>query len=207
MQYLPAFNQLLHYKKRDEIMRIAIPPEDSGSAIAVLGKYYAQNIVTQALSFSKATYEWSSLSLREFEAGRARTAEINGCLVCQSFRAARDVTDFISSIGNNAEQSIVDRGPPPDEAFYTSVSQWKTATIYSERERLIIEYAEGMGTDPQRIAADEEFWGRFKARFRDEELVDLTYCIACWIGLGRAAHVLGLDGACELPRVSSRLQA
>lgn len=36
-----------------------------------------------AADFSKAVYTKSKLSLPEFEAARARTAEINGCLVCQ----------------------------------------------------------------------------------------------------------------------------
>ena len=32
----------------------------------------------------------------------------------------------------------------------------------------------------------------------DAEITDLTYCIACWMGMGRVAHVLGLDQNCEV---------
>ena len=34
--------------------------------------------------------------------------------------------------------------------------------------------------------------------FSDAEITDLTYCIAGWMGMGRAAHVLGLDQNCEI---------
>ena len=34
--------------------------------------------------------------------------------------------------------------------------------------------------------------------FSDEEITDLTYCIAGWMGMGRVAHVLGLDSNCEI---------
>ena len=67
----------------------------------------------------------------------------------------------------------------------------RTSPLYSARERIAIEYAEGMGTDPQGIAQDEDFWRRCKAAFSDREIVDLSFCIACWMGLGRIGHVLG----------------
>ena len=53
--------------------------------------------------------------------------------------------------------------------------------------------------EPKAIAADEDFWERAHAVFTDAEIVDLAYCIACWMGLGRMTHVLGLDGLCSLP--------
>jgi hypothetical protein len=49
------------------------------------------------------------------------------------------------------------------------------------------------------LASDEAFWAEVKAALSDDEIVDLTYCTACWIGLGRAAHILGLDTACNIP--------
>jgi hypothetical protein len=35
-----------------------------------------------------------------------------------------------------------------------------------------------------------------KAAFSDEEIVDLSYCIAGWMGLGRVGHALGTDRVC-----------
>jgi alkylhydroperoxidase family enzyme len=54
-----------------------------------------------------------------------------------------------------------------------------------------------MGLTPHEIAGDEDFWSRAKAVFSDDEIVDLTYSIAAWIGTGRALHALGLDSVCS----------
>lgn len=55
-----------------------------------------------------------------------------------------------------------------------------------------------MGLDPQGLARDERFWTQVRAAFRDAEIVDLCYSIAAWMGLGRATHVLGMDGVCTI---------
>ncbi|MET0657849.1 MAG: hypothetical protein ABW110_06795 [Steroidobacteraceae bacterium] len=62
---------------------------------------------------------------------------------------------------------------------------------------MAIRYAEGLGMDPHGIAQDEEFWRHMKAAFSDGEIVDLSYCIAAWMGLGRVTHALGMDGVCS----------
>jgi hypothetical protein len=55
-----------------------------------------------------------------------------------------------------------------------------------------------MGTEPKQLARDEKFWAEVKDVFTDAEITDLTYCIAGWMGMGRAAHVLGLDSNCTI---------
>lgn len=178
-------------------MRIAISAEHEQDPIPHLAEHYARDIVNSGALFSKTTYQKSILSLREFEGARARTAEINGCRICRGFRAVRDVPVYLAAIGASPNQSIASRGPAPDEAFYANVSHWAHYPDFSERERVAIAYAEGLGLDPQGIAQDEAFWRRAKAVFSDEEIVDLSYCIACWIGLGRIVHTLGLDSVCS----------
>ena len=163
--------------------------------------HYAQEITAAARNFSLVTYRRSKLSLREFEGARARTAEINGCRRCQGWRSARDLPDYFAAFDLTPENTVADRGPAPDEAYYRAVSDWRTSPLYSPRERIAIEYAERMGTDPQGLAVDDDFWTRTKQVFSDEEIVDLSYCIACWMGLGRVSHVLGADtdGVCAIP--------
>jgi alkylhydroperoxidase family enzyme len=178
-------------------MRINVPETHQSNPVAYVAKTFAPSIVAAGMGYSTVAYQTSRLSLREFEGARARTAEINGCRVCRSFRAARDLPGFFRSFGGDASASILTHGPAPDEAFYENVSNWKSYPRFSERERLAIAYAEGMGLAPQVVAADDELWGRMKAAFTDDEIVDLTYCIGAWIGLGRATHVLGLDGVCS----------
>jgi alkylhydroperoxidase family enzyme len=188
-------------------MPIHIPEDQQGKPTNLLTGH-APEIVAAGLNFSKTTYLRSKLSLREFEGARARTAEINGCRLCQAWRSARDLPGYFAAIGVSADGgSVADRGPVPDEDFYRSVSRWRESPIYSERERVAIEYAERMGIDPKGLAGDEEFWTRMKATFSDEEIVDLSYCIACWMGLGRATHVLGIDGVCAIPSAGGTAEA
>ena len=44
----------------------------------------------------------------------------------------------------------------------------------------------------------KRLWGELKEHFSDQEITDLTYCIAGWMGMGRVAHVLGLDQDCAI---------
>jgi alkylhydroperoxidase family enzyme len=180
-------------------VRIQVPGEHALQPTAYVAQTYARDIVAAAFAWSKATYEHSVLSLREFEAARARTAQINGCLLCQTWRSDRDTVAYLESLGG-AGNSVATRGDPaPGEDFYDAIADWRGSPLFSERERVAIEYAEGLGLDPHGIAEDEDFWTRAKAVYSDEELVDLSYCIACWMGLGRVAHALGIDGVCQIP--------
>ena len=178
-------------------MRIDVPQSgDPGRTFETLSNAYAPEIVRAAGAFSTTAYQHSNLALREIEAARYRTAQINGCMVCQGFRAGRDFPQMFEGFGGDLESSVYRNGPAPDEEFYAQVGNWPDWPGYSERERLAIHYAEGMGEAPKQIAADEAFWARMKAVYSDEEIVDLTYCIGSWIANGRAAHVLGLDNVC-----------
>ncbi len=180
-------------------MRIQVPGEHALQPTAYVAQTYARDLVASAFAYSKATYEHSVLTLREFEAARARTAQINGCLLCQTWRSDRDTVAYLESLGGAGESIATRGGAAPEEAFYDAISDWREAPLFSERERIAIEYADGLGLDPHGIAENEDFWARAKAAFSDEELVDLSYCIACWMGLGRVAHALGIDGVCQIP--------
>jgi alkylhydroperoxidase family enzyme len=184
-------------------MRVSAPGEHD-DPVAAIGQHLAPELVKAGSAFSHAIYKHSTLSLREFEGARARTAEINGCVVCRAFRAKRDLVSFFDSQGVEHARSVIDNGEAPDEDFYLNVSNWRTWPGYSERERLAIEYAEGFGTDPQGLAKNEDFWKRAKTAFTDYEIVDLSYCTAAWVGMGRVAHVLGIDAACMLPPAEAR---
>jgi alkylhydroperoxidase family enzyme len=177
-------------------MRIDVPHERAHDPYGFATEHLAPEIMSAGGEFSKAVYRYSRLSLREFEGARARTAEINGCVICQRFRAARDLGSMFAANGTRDGGSVVDNGPAPDEAFYAAVSDWRTSKLFSPREALSIEFAERFGTDPQGLAADEGFWARMKANYKDAEIADLANSVAAWVGLGRVAHVLGFDEVC-----------
>jgi alkylhydroperoxidase family enzyme len=177
-------------------MRIALPPEHQDVPFAHVGDHYAPEIVSRAGAYGSAPYQFSKLSLREVEAARFRTAQINGCNTCINFRGARDFPGMFAAFDWNLASSVHGRGPAPDEDFYKNIESWRDWPGYSERERLAVWYAEGLGQDPHGIAQDEAFWTRAKAAFSDEEIVDLSYSIAAWMATGRVLHALGLDTVC-----------
>jgi alkylhydroperoxidase family enzyme len=139
----------------------------------------APEIGAAAGGFSGATYAHSTLPLREFEAARYRIAQINDCQLCLTWRSTRD-----------------DEGPVGEE-LYAEVESWRTSTALTDRERLAAEYAERYCLDHRNL--DDEFWGRMKAAYSSDEIVQLTFCMAQWLGLGRLNQVLGIDVACTIP--------
>jgi len=177
-------------------MRIDVPEEHQNNPTGFVAENYASDILAAGYNFSKSVYQHCSLSFREAEAARMRTAYINGCIICKNWRSKRDLPSFFEFSGGDIETSFITNGPAPDDAFYESIENWRQSDVYSEREQLAMEYAEGLGQDPQGIAANEEFWARFKSAFNDGEITDLTFSIGSWIAMGRATHVLGMDTAC-----------
>ncbi|MET0370673.1 MAG: carboxymuconolactone decarboxylase family protein [Sphingobium sp.] len=185
--------------------RIAIPDEYSDSPVGSVLAHYAPAIAAASRAYSQAVYQHSSLPFRIIEGARIRTAQINGCQTCQSFRAARDLPASIERAGGDVQASFLGRGDAvPDDAFYDAVADWRTASAFDERERLAIELAERMGLSPQSFEEDDAFWARMKAHFTDAEIVDLVMSVSCWIGAGRALHVLEIDPRiCAIPELAA----
>ncbi|HCN32450.1 MAG TPA: hypothetical protein DIS83_04855 [Rhodobiaceae bacterium] len=171
-------------------MRISLPDTTTATEIDP-GAVYIPEIAKAGSAFAKAVYSNSKLPLRTFEAARIVTAVINGCKICMNWRAARDVSQF------GIENGVDTNGEAPDEEFYLALLDNDFKGL-SRQEELAIQYAKMMGTDPQKLSADDAFWNEMRTEFSEAELTDLTYCVAMWIGLGRMTHVLGLDSGCEV---------
>jgi alkylhydroperoxidase family enzyme len=107
-----------------------------------------------------------------------RIAEINDCTACADFRAPS-----------------VQAAGVPDE-LYAHVSDYQTYPGFTDRQRLAIEYAERFATDHDSI--DDAFFARLRGAFGDEEILDLTLCLAVYLGLGRTLAVLGVDQSCAI---------
>lgn len=178
------------------MIRIDLPEQDAADPYGYASRNHAREIMKAADGFSKAVYQHSLLSLREFEGARSRIAQINGCIICQQFRAARDAGAMFAATGVRPAHLVTDNGPAPDEAFYAAVEEWRGSSLFSSRERTAIEFAERFAEEPKLIAEDEDFWERAHTLFSDEEIVDLAHSVAAWVGLGRVAHVLGFDSVC-----------
>ena len=78
-----------------------------------------------------------------------------------------------------------------EEEFYAHVGDVHARAGYSPEEQLAIEYAERFVLDHTNI--DDDFFDRLRTRFSDPEILDLTVCIAAFLGLGRMLRVLGID--------------
>jgi alkylhydroperoxidase family enzyme len=171
-------------------MRINLDQADS-SLMTGPGDLYAKEIAGAGNAFAYAIYEHSSLPLRVFEAGRIATAMINGCKICMNWQSKRDIHQM-GIVGG-----VTDNGESPDDSFYSNLLNDNLEDL-SAQELVAVQFAKAMGKEPQKLAKDEQFWAQVKEVFTDAEITDLTYCIAGWMGMGRAAHVLGLDGNCSI---------
>jgi alkylhydroperoxidase family enzyme len=166
----------------------------------VLWQGHRPRMAEATLRLSQSVYAESTLTFREAEAARYRLSLINGCLLCQKFRVAEDLKSLMERINSGeAPNTGNERGDAPDEAFYDAIEHWRVSELFSEREKMAIEYAEHISFAPAELPLDDAFWQKLHAHFDDGEIVDLTYSITTWIATGRFVHVLGLDGVCDLP--------
>jgi len=92
---------------------------------------------------------------------------------------------------------VTKNGEAPDDSFYSNLLNDNLEDL-SSQELVAVRFAKAMGIEPQKLAKDEKFWAEVKEVFTDAEITDLTYCIAGWMGMGRVAHVLGLDSNCSI---------
>jgi len=123
-------------------------------------------------------YQQSVLPPDERELARMRIAQINDCVACSDFRAP----------------SVLEAGVAPE--LYDHVADWATYPGYTERQRLAISYAELFANDP--LGMDDAFFEKLRAEFSDPEILDLTLCVAVFLGLGRTLAVLGVDQSCAI---------
>ncbi|MBW0015253.1 carboxymuconolactone decarboxylase family protein [Mycobacterium sp.] len=129
----------------------------------------------------RGAYQQSILPVDERELARMRIAQLNDCVACSDFRA----------------RSVLDAGPrAPAPELYDNVAAYSSYPGYTARQRLAIEYAERFVTHHESL--DDAFFERLRAVFSDEEILDLTLCVAVFLGLGRSLAVLGVDRSCAI---------
>lgn len=177
--------------------RVHVPDAFTDDPAAHVWTVPCPEIGAAAAAYSLAVYQHSKLSLRELEAARVTTARINGCKLCNTMRADRDLAAHVERSGGDPATSVVARGgPAPDEAFYAGLDDWQTSPLFSARERLAIDFARRFGEAPKSFEGDEPFWTALHANFTDAEIVDLTFAVGSWVALGRLTHILELDNVC-----------
>lgn len=92
-----------------------------------------------------------------------------------------------------------------DPAKVRDLPVWRQSSVYSEKERTVLEYAEAASATPAVIS--EELVARLHEHFSDEEIVEL----AAWVALenyrsrfnaGLGLHSQGFSGSCEVPAIA-----
>jgi AhpD family alkylhydroperoxidase len=153
------------------VARLEIPEGEGGDAVQLWSlRPEMGSAVTRLVD---AAYNKSILSVRVREAARIRIAQLNDCSVCLTFRA-----DSVRAQGLT-------------EDFYCGIGAPGSETEFSLQERLAVEYAERFAVDHQRV--DDAFMDQLRAVFSDAEVLDLTICLAAFLGLGRMLRVLGIS--------------
>jgi AhpD family alkylhydroperoxidase len=153
------------------VTRLHVAPGDGGDAVQIW--LLRPEMAPAVGKLIDAAYNKSILPVGVREAARIRIAQLNDCSVCLTFRA-----DSVRAQGLG-------------EDLYGAVgSEDDDRAELTEQERLAVEFAELFAIDHERI--DDAFMDRMKASFTDAEILDLTICVAAFLGLGRALHVLGI---------------
>jgi AhpD family alkylhydroperoxidase len=151
--------------------RIGVPVGEGGDAVQVWSLRPEMGRAVNRLV--DAAYNKSILPVRVREAARMRIAQLNDCPVCLSFRAT----------------SVKEQGVTED--FYRHVGDHASVDDYTPQEQLAIEYAERFALD--HLGIDDTFFARLAESFTDAEILDLTICLAAFLGLGRMLRSLGID--------------
>lgn len=71
-----------------------------------------------------------------------------------------------------------------------AVSQFRESKLFTEREKVAIEYAEEMTKTP--VEVSDELFERLKNHFNDEQIIELTSSIAFENYRARLNHALGI---------------
>jgi alkylhydroperoxidase family enzyme len=150
--------------------RLDIPEGEGGDAVQIWSLRPEMGRAVNRLV--DAAYNKSILPVRVREAARIRIAQLNECTVCLAFRA-----DSVRASSGVTED------------FYSHIGTHGPAAL-SPQEQLAVEYAERFALD--HLGIGDEFVDRLRESFSDPEILDLTICIAAFLGLGRMLHVLGI---------------
>jgi alkylhydroperoxidase family enzyme len=86
------------------------------------------------------------------------------------------------------------------EAKLSEVATWRDSQLFSEAERVALEYAERVTFTDQKV--DDAFFSRLKQHYTEAQIVELTAAIAFENYRSKVNPSLGVDaqGFCMMPR-------
>ena len=86
------------------------------------------------------------------------------------------------------------------EAKVRALADWRGSNLFSEAERVALEYAERMTITGQKV--DEELFARLKRHYTEKQIVELSAAIALENFRSKLNPALGVEaqGFCLIPR-------
>jgi AhpD family alkylhydroperoxidase len=156
--------------------RIALPPGDQPDVVKAL--MLRPGLAKGLGAMNEAVFA-STLDWRLHEVLRMRIAVINGCQTCLTWRTPEAVEAGVT------------------EDLLAAVAGWRTSGLFSDSERVALEFTELFCTDS--VGITDELMARLEAHFDAGQIVDLALVIGKYLSQGRFMQVLGLDAACVVP--------
>jgi AhpD family alkylhydroperoxidase len=162
--------------------RIALPDGDQPDIVKalMLRPAFAKGVGAMNNACFASDLDW-----RLHELLRMRIAVINGCQTCLTWRTPEAIEAGVT------------------EELLAGVEGWRTSDLYSDAERVVLEFTELFCTDS--VAISDELMARLEAHFDAGQIVELALVIGKYLSQGRFMQVLGLDEACVVPTVPAPL--
>jgi hypothetical protein len=163
-------------------------PEDREPLVHILNHLGSDQLVEARQRMFRTIYDApeTTLTAREREGMRIMGAVRTNCPICSGMRLWRDWPGF--------------SGEEIAEEFYQNAINcnldWEG---FSDRERLLIEFADRFERDIDGINGDDVLWARMHALISEKEIGDLVIMLATWVGTGRALKALGIGSVCVVP--------
>lgn len=176
LQHKPTpFVRLLSAWSRRQYGKVAEP------GLALL---HNRRVLMATGRFEMSVARWSSLDTELKDLACAAVAAQVGCSWCMDFGW------------------YVARNNGLDVAKLEHLADWRTATVYTPRERAMLDYSEAMTATPP--AVTDEMVAMLREHLTDEQLVELTAMISLENYRSRINSALGLTSQgfkdhCEVP--------
>ena len=81
--------------------------------------------------------------------------------------------------------------------LYQEITQFRDSDLYTDAEKVAIEYAELFTTNHHAI--DDSTFDRLRKHFSEGEIVELCILVARHFAFGRLTKVLVIDHVCPMP--------
>ena len=148
-----------------------------------LGLAHNRRVLLSSMRFQRSVEKWDAADASLKHLATLAAAATVGCSWC---------LDFGYWVSHN-------RGVDP--AKLEAITAWRTSDVYTELERMVIEYAEAMSVTPPTVT--DEMVAGLRQRMSDAAVVELTAAIALENSYSRTNAALGFTSQgfkdqCEL---------